>query len=143
MGDDETMIHARVAQILVADQGILDTFCMRVLRAQNGVCELQSTVPDALVNAAGFAHGSFAFSLLDTACAYALTSLEVRGVTVNANTTYVKAASAEDVITVKAEVISKSRRTASLRGEAYIQHETGTVLAAHGSFVFQLIEVRD
>ena len=138
MADSKGFIHPRVQLALAADQGILECFGMSVLRAEDGVCEIEAVVPQELVNAAGFAHGSLAFALLDTGCAYALGSLEVRGVTVNANTTYVKGATAGANMYAKVEVVSRSRRVASLRGEAFIDKE----LAAHGTFVFQLIEVK-
>jgi uncharacterized protein (TIGR00369 family) len=145
MGKPAGFIHPRVLTALAADSGIVECFGMTVLRAEDGVCEIEAVVPQSLVNAAGFAHGSMAFALLDTACAYALGSLEVRGVTVNANTTYVRGAAAGANMTAKVEVVSRSRRVASLRGEAFIKSDgetgNGLKLAAHGTFVFQLIEV--
>jgi len=62
-------IHPRVAQLLAADAGILQGFAMQVTTASAGVCQIDCVVPQNLINAAGFAHGSVAFSLLDTACA--------------------------------------------------------------------------
>ena len=115
---------------------------MTVQLARDGRCEITAQVPAQLVNAAGFAHGSVAFSLLDTACAYALSSLEVRGVTVNANTTYVAGAEAGQSLTAIITVVSRTRRTASLRGEVYLQDGEARKLAAHGSFVFQLLDAK-
>lgn len=142
MANSKGFIHPGVLAALAADQGIVECFGMSVLRAEDGICEIQAIVPQKLVNAAGFAHGSMAFALLDTACAYALGSLEVQGVTVNANTTYVKGAGAGANMYATVEVVSRSRRVASLRGEAFIEDDTEAskplVLAAHGTFVFQL-----
>ena len=115
---------------------------MTVEAAHEGVCRLRATVPASLVNAAGFAHGGVAFALLDTACAYALGSLETRGVTINANTTFVKGAAAGSELEAVVNVVSRSRRVATLRGEVFLLDDGERVLAAHGSFVFQLIEVR-
>lgn len=142
MAESPPDLHPRVAAAIEADRGILNTFGMDVRYARDGRCEITSEVPAQLVNAAGFAHGSVAFSLLDTACAYALGSLEVRGVTVNANTTYVAGAAAGQSLTAVVTVVSRTRRTASLRGEVYLQEGEARTLAAHGSFVFQLIEVK-
>ena len=115
---------------------------MSVETAHAGVCRLRANVPASLVNAAGFAHGGVAFALLDTACAYALGSLEARGVTINANTTFVKGAAAGSELEAVVSVVSRSRRVATLRGEVFLLEDGESVLAAHGSFVFQLIEVR-
>ena len=146
MGNSAGFVHPRVRTALAADKGIVECFGMSVLRAEDGTCEIEAIVPEELVNAAGFAHGSMAFALLDTGCAYALGSLEVRGVTVNANMTYVKGAGVGANMYAKVEVVSRSRRVASLRGEAYIRSSPEPAndleLAAHGTFVFQLIEVK-
>ena len=51
-------IDAELAEVLQADQGILDAFGMSVVSAEDGVCIIDCTVPASLVNAGGFAHGS-------------------------------------------------------------------------------------
>ena len=133
-------IHPRVEAALVADQGILESFGMTVGSARDGRCEISATVPAALVNAAGFAHGSVAFAIMDTACAYAITSLEVRGVTLSANTSYVKAAQPGSRLRGRVELASRTRSVATLRGEVFLVSAEGEALAAHGSFVFKLID---
>ncbi len=135
-------IHPRVKAVIAQDRGILESFGIQVIRAEDGVCEVTADVPVHLVNAAGFGHGSIAYSVMDTACAYAIGSLEVRGVTVNGSVTYVRGARSEDKLRGHVEVISRSRRMATLRGEVFIEGGEGPQLAAHGSFVFQLIEIR-
>ena len=133
-------IDAELAEVLQADQGILDAFGMSVVSAENGVCVIDCTVPASLVNAGGFAHGSIAFSIMDTACAYAIRSKGRRGVTSNANVTYVKGGAANSKLSGEVRVVSLTRRVASLRGEVHL-HESGQsepALAAHGTFVFQL-----
>ena len=72
---------------------------------------------EQFVNAAGFGHGSLAFTLMDTASAYALASNETMGVTVNANVTYVKGVSAGDEITARSSIFEGSKRMVSLRSE--------------------------
>lgn len=140
MDNTEQVIHPRARSAIAADSGILKTFGMTVRSAQAGVCEVLATVPDTLVNAGGFAHGSIAFSLMDTACAYALGSLEVRGVTVNANTSYVKRVEAGAQLTAKVSVLSRSRRVATLTGQVFVETDNGRELVAHGSFTFALFE---
>lgn len=131
-------ISEELSSALAADRGILETFGMRVVLAQAGRCHLACTVPQALVNAGGFAHGSIAFSMMDTACAYALRSAGVRGVTSNANVSYVKGAQGGSELLAEVAVVSQSRRVATLRGETYLLEGSNRRLAAHGSFVFQL-----
>ena len=134
-------IHPRVRQALRLDQGILDAFGMTLVKALDGECEISCTVPPGLVNAAGFAHGSIAFALLDTGCAYALSSTGARGVTLNANTSYIKGAAAGSRLRAAVKLVSRTKRIATLRGEVFLEDAVEPLLAAHGSFVFQLIPV--
>ena len=131
----ERKIHPRVAQVSQEDAGILQTFNMSVIHAWEGVCQLECTVPPSLVNAAGFGHGAIAYALLDTACAYALGTLELRGVTTHGDINYVAGSQAGSELHAEVQVLSHSKRVATLRGEVYLGQRQ---LAAHGSFVFQL-----
>ena len=124
---------------LTADQGIFDTFGLTVLSIADGVSELSCLVPETLINAKGFAHGSIAFAVMDTACAYALRSVGVSGVTTHGDTHFVRGAGAGDRLYVRVEVISRSKRIATLRGETFLDPEAGErQLSAHGSYSFQL-----
>lgn len=136
---DLSRLNEETREALAADQGIMDTFGLSVISIADGVCELSCCVPDKLINAKGFAHGSIAFAAMDTACAYALRSLGVSGVTTHGDTHFVQGAGAGDRIFVRVEVVSRSRRTATLRGETFLESEEGERrLSAHGSFAFQL-----
>ena len=132
-------IHPRVHDAIARDQGIIEQFGLSVVSALDGRCEMVCVVPQRLVNAAGFAHGGVAFTLLDTACAYALSSTGVQGVTINANSTYVKAAQGGSQLQAIVKVMSQSRQLATLQGEVFLQNQGQSVLAAHGSFVFKVL----
>lgn len=133
-----TELIAELEEALQGDQGILEAFAMSLVRAEPGLCHLSAVVPTTLVNAGGFAHGSIAFALMDTACAYAIRAAGRRGVTSNANVTYVRGAKGEDELLAEVTVVSQTRRVATLRGETYLVQDGQRELAAHGSFVFQL-----
>ena len=136
---DLPQLNEETRAALAADQGIIDTFGLTVIEIADGVCELACEVPDNLINAKGFAHGSIAFAVMDTACAYALRSLGVSGVTTHGDTHFVRGAGAGDRLYVRVEVISRTKRTATLRGETYLDPVGGErQLSAHGSFAFQL-----
>ncbi len=132
----ENQVHPNVERVFGLDQGVADLFGYEVVEASDGKCVIRASVSDQFVNAAGFGHGSLAFTLMDTASAYALASIESMGVTVNANVTYVKAVSAGDEMTAHASILTRSKRMVSLRSEVMV----AKVLVAHGTFVFQLLE---
>ena len=128
-------IHPNVNRVFELDQGVAKLFGYEVIEASDGSCCIAARVSNEFVNAAGFGHGSLAFTLMDTASAYALASTESMGVTVNANVTYVKAVSAGDVIKACASIFEGSNRMVSLRSEARVDE----VVVAHGVFLFQLL----
>lgn len=138
MSQPTSQLSEHVVDAIADDQGILDAFGMKVVSAAEGQCEIHCLVPQSLVNAGGFAHGSIAFSLIDTAAAYAIRSTGSRGVTSTANITYVKGAVGGDCLEAQVIVLSQTRRVASLRGEVYLLKNGERMLAAHGSLVFQL-----
>ena len=131
-------VHPNVNRVFNLDRGVAKLFGYEVIEATDGQCCLKATVSEQFVNAAGFGHGSLAFTLMDTASAYALASNETMGVTVNANVTYVKGVSAGDEITARSSILEGSKRMVSLRSEARVNE----VVVAHGVFLFQLLEAR-
>ena len=135
-------IHPRVAAVAEEGAGILANFNAEVVGAWEGEAKIRATVADTMINASGFAHGSLTYALMDTACAYALGSIERRGVTISGNIAYVAAASAGMRVLGISRVVNAGRRTASLRGECYALDAAGAQdkLLAHGTFVFQMLQ---
>jgi len=133
-------VQDNVLEHIANDQAILKHFGLTVESAQDGVCVIVSRVVPALVNSAGFAHGGLAYAMMDTACAYALRSLNLSGVTTNGNVHYVRGGGLDDVMRAQVDVVSRSRRLASLRGEVWVTPANANepVLAAHGSYTFAL-----
>ena len=128
-------VHPNVTRVFNLDQGVAGLFAYEVVEALDGNCCIKAKVSDRFVNAAGFGPGSLAFTLMDTASAYALASTESMGVTVNANVTYLKAVSAGDELIASASIFDGSKRMVSLRSEARVNE----VVVSHGVFLFQLL----
>jgi len=126
-------------QLIQGDTAIRENFGIEVLSADAGHSELALVVTDAWVNAAGFTHGSVAYAMMDSACAYACASLDVLGLTTSGNVTYVRGSQAGARLCATAKVVSQSRRVMTFTTEVVDDQEQ---LLAHGSFVFQLVEKR-
>ena len=135
-----SLIVERVQRVIEEDRGILDTFGMTVVKALDGECVITCKVPPHLVNASGFAHGSIAHAMMDTGCAYALGSTETRGVTIQGDVKYVRGGQADSRLQATVNLVSRTRRVATLRGEVVLLDSGSPELAAHGSFVFALRE---
>ena len=145
-------VAPELAKALEGDSEILRMFGISIEKAEPGQCHLSCVVPAALVNAGGFGHGNIAFTLMDTACAYAIRASGKRGVTSNANVTYTKGVVAGSELRAEASILTQTKRVITLRAETYIFEEaqspaarSGSAssvpelsLSAHGSFVFQL-----
>ena len=132
-------VHPNVVRVFGLDQGVAELFGYEVVQASDGQCVIRAVVSQQFVNAAGFGHGSLAFTLMDTASAYAVASTESMGVTVNANVTYVKSLSAGDEMMASSSILTRSKRMVSLRSEVLV----GESLVAHGTFMFQLLESKN
>ena len=135
----ENKIHPNVERVFGLDRGIANLFGHEVVNASDGQCQIRTTVTEQFVNAAGFGHGSLAFTLMDTASAYAVASIESKGVTVNAHVTYVKSVAAGDEMIAQSSILTRSKRMVSLRSEVMVAED----LVAHGTFIFQLLESKN
>ncbi|MDA8953615.1 PaaI family thioesterase [Pseudomonadales bacterium] len=131
--------NAFAQQLIQGDTTIRENFGIEVLSADAGNAELVLVVTDAWVNAAGFTHGSVAYAMMDSACAYACASLDVLGLTTSGNVTYVRGSQAGVRLRATAKVVSQSRRVMTFTTEVVDDQQR---LLAHGSFVFQLVEKR-
>ena len=134
-------MQEQVADAIARDAGILEAFGMQVTRVDSGSCDIECVVPANLVNAGGFAHGSIIYSIMDTACAYALRSAGVSGVTISGNVNYTRGGRAGSRMRGSVSVVSQGKRVASLRGEVHVLEGEDWRLAGHGSFLFQLRDV--
>lgn len=132
-------VHPNVERVFGLDEGVANLFGYEVEQASEGQCVIRAIVSKQFVNAAGFGHGSLAFTLMDTASAYAVASTESMGVTVNANVTYVKPVSAGDEMLASSSILTRSKRMVSLRSEVLVDGS----LIAHGTFMFQLLESKN
>ena len=70
------MIEDRVARSF-ARQGLMTTFDARLVRASDGLCEIEAPIGPAVSQQQGLAHAGLTFALGDTAAGYAaLTRIE-------------------------------------------------------------------
>ena len=129
-------IHPSAQKVLDGDAQIRERYGVVVTRAQDGDCELHLVVDKGWINAAGYTHGSVAYAVMDSACAYASASLQKLAVTVNGNVTYTRGTQEGARLSVKAHLLSQSKRVMTFNTQITDERER---LIAHGSFVFQII----
>ena len=131
--------NAFAQQLIQGDTAIRENFGIEVLSADAGHSELALVVTDAWVNAAGFTHGSVAYAMMDSACAYACASLDVLGLTTSGNVTYVRGSQTGARLRATAKGGQPKPPSHDIYHPSVDDQEQ---LLAHGSFVFQLVEKR-
>ena len=98
---DKMMSHDKFSQWL----GI------NVLEIKEGYCKIQMTVRDEMVNGFGIAHGGIAFSLADSALAFACNNRNNLSVALDVTITFTKAVNVGDTLTAEASEIHNGKST--------------------------------
>lgn len=94
------------------------------LLIEEGKCHLKMKVRKEMLNGFGTLHGGIAFSLADSALAFAINSFGRISPLINGNMNYAKAAVENDVLTAKATVISLGNRKADIDVNVYCNQES-------------------
>lgn len=134
-GEPTGVAPALLEQVLEADQALLDLFRIEVVESNAERTVLQAVVREELTNSAGVAHGSLAFTLADTAAAYAMVSRGLHAVTINAAVSFTGPARAGSDVTAVARVESAGRRL----GTVTVRVISGERMVAHGTFQFFIL----
>jgi uncharacterized protein (TIGR00369 family) len=128
---ERTLLERVVAQ----DAALLELYRITLVESGDGSCTLQGTPRAELVNSAGVTHGSLAFTLADTAAAYAMASRDLHAVTINAAISYTAAARRDEMLTAHAAIKTAGRRLAAVQAEVH----SADRLVAHGTFQFSIL----
>ena len=124
-------------RIVAQDAALLELYRITVVASGDGSCTLGATPRPELVNSVGVTHGSLAFTLADTAAAYAMASRDLHAVTINAAISYTGPAKQDEILTAHATIKTAGRRLAAVQAEVM----SGDRLVAHGTFQFSILQV--
>ena len=108
-GTERTLLE----RVIAHDAALLGLYRITVVDAGDGGCTLEASPRAELVNSAGVTHGSLAFTIADTAAAYAMASRGLHAVTINAAMSYTAPARHDEVLTAHASIRTAGRRLAS------------------------------
>lgn len=84
---------------------------IRILDIKEGYSKIQMTVRDEMINGFGIIHGGIAFSLADSAFAFACNNRDNLSVALDTSVTYTKPVQPGDIITAVAEEKHNGKRT--------------------------------
>ena len=96
---------------------------VKPLLIEEGRCELEMRVRKEMLNGFGTLHGGIAYSLADSALAFAANSYGRISPLINGNMSYSKAAKEGDVLIAKAVVISLGNKKADIDVTVFCQGE--------------------
>lgn len=127
-------LHPLLAEILAADQAMLAHFGAEFVEAGDGRAVIRANPRPELVDSLGVAHGSLAFTLADTAAAYAMSSRGLHAATVNSNIAFTGPVTEGAELVASAEITTAGRTLATVTSTVTTE---GRVVA-HATFQFYI-----
>ncbi len=97
---------------------------VEILASGEGYSRISMTVRSEMVNGFGIAHGGIAFSLADSAFAFACNSRNELSVALDVTITFIKAIQVNDVLTAEAKEVHNGRSTGVYLITVTNQHNT-------------------
>ena len=109
--DDADLLAARCADAMWAEDDASKAMGMQIVSVREGSAVLSMTVKENMVNGPGMCHGGMIFSLADSAFAFACNSQNFAAVAAGASIDFLAPASAGDVLTASASIVSQGKKT--------------------------------
>ncbi|MDH3500474.1 MAG: PaaI family thioesterase [Acidimicrobiia bacterium] len=131
-------IHPLLAEVLAADADMLTHFGIEFVEAGEGTAVLRASPRREFVNSLGLAHGSLAFTLADTAAAYAMSSRGLHAATVNANVAFTGPIREGEEALARAEITTAGRTLATVTSTVTSDGK----VAGHATFQFYILNDR-
>ncbi len=128
-------IPARVLSKMLDNDRFSEWLGIEVIGISLGFCELKMVVRSEMLNGFGIAHGGIAFSLADSALAFASNSRNNKSVALEVSISFTAPVKEGDILTAKAEEMSVSRRIAIYL--ITVQKSDGTKVAVFKGTAFR------
>lgn len=111
MINNQTELHQRVVDHLMLEDGFSKWLGIKILKVAEGFCQISMAVRPEMVNGFGIAHGGIAFSLADSAFAFACNNRNNLSVALDVTITFIKAVHIGDVLVAEAKEIHNGKST--------------------------------
>lgn len=110
MSDSAELSPEMIVNQLMANDAFSKWLGIEIIEVKKGVCTLQCTITDDMLNGYQIAHGGIIFSLADSAIAFASATYGRIAVAIDHSVSFIKQATPGDDLVVKAETISMSHK---------------------------------
>ena len=101
----------RIVQQMMSKDLFSQWMGIEVVRVEPGICELKMTVKSEMLNGFSIAHGGLAYSLADSALAFASNAHGLKCYSIETSISHVKSVVEGDVLTTQVEEKNLTKRT--------------------------------
>ncbi len=111
MNEKDNDLAARVVNKMMSEDRFSQWLGIETLVTEQGRCILQMKIREEMVNGFGIAHGGIAFSLADSALAFASNAYGRLSVALECSISFPVAVKVDDVLTCEAKELSLTNKT--------------------------------
>lgn len=111
----------RVTEHMTQIDGFSRWMGLEILSVEEGYCLVKMKIRPDMLNGFGIAHGGLAFSMADSAFAFACNSRNNLSVALDVNISYIKAVQEGDTLTAEAKEVHNGRSTGVYQVEIWNQ----------------------
>lgn len=132
---DAQELAQRVVARMMEEDAFSHWLGIEVISVAPGSCELKMTVREEMNNGFRITHGGISYCVADSALAFACNSHGIQAVSIETSISHVKPVRSGDVLTAKAEELSRSNRIAVYH--VPVVDQEGTTVALFKGTVFR------
>ena len=105
-------LSKKVVNKMISGDAFSQWLGIEVLEISQGFCKLKMSVRDEMTNGFNIAHGGIAYSLADSALAFAANSDGIQSLSIETSISHTKKVESGDTLTAVSKEINKSNKTA-------------------------------
>jgi acyl-CoA thioesterase len=111
MADDKDLLAKRIVAQMMADDKFSQLLGIEVIEVKEGACKIKMKVGPEMVNGFGIVHGGIAFSLADSAFAFACNNRNNLSVALDTSINFLRAVQVGDELTAETTELHNGRST--------------------------------
>lgn len=120
--------YRQVVEKMMQDDRFSQWLGISIVDIQEGYAKIKMTVRPEMLNGLGIVHGGIAFSLADSAFAFACNNRNNLSVALDTNINFIKAVHVSDTLTAEAKEIHNGKQTGVYLITIFNQHEEQVAL---------------
>jgi acyl-CoA thioesterase len=126
-------LSKKVVNKMISGDAFSQWLGIKIIKINEGNCTLEMTVRDEMTNGFHIAHGGIAYSLADSALAFAANSYGIQAMSIETSISHTKKVKSGDVLKATTKEINKSNKTAiyyitiTNQNDIEVAHFKGTV----------------